>query len=567
MVSERRHGADSFRGRLLKLAEDYANLEQENGRLREALKNGEAECDSALSLSVSTPCQPSSSDDPRLAPQRMNAFEREHTFASEGNESSHTSSTGVSSKTRKTVFLKKQVSFSDLHQSSSFRIGLRKIVSHSFFERFTGAVILLNVIYMGWSAESEMVNWRVPRETQVDYIELAFCATYTTELAMRIVSFGSRFANSPDRAWNALDALLVVQNLFEQITVLSSASTGIGNLSFLRMMRLLKMVKMIRIIRLMRSMRELRLILFAIMGSMRSMFWSLSLLATVVYMFSIIFVQYSAAHLQTSHQSVSSEMLADYQYFFGHMPTGMCTLFMTTTGGIEWNRVADLLWEVGPIFYLMFIFYIAFFVFVLVNTVTALFVENTIQNANQDIMNTVHLELEKKQGYIKQLQVMFEGMDENEDGLISLEEFKNHMHDPKMAAFASSLDIQIRDASHFFLMISEGGAKNVDPETFVEGCIRLKGLALAVDLQALSMRQMQFMNDQSQFALNSNLCLSRINEMCNAMLDHVASQVEEVKQVSDEICSRAMPASIDAFQGSPLVFDELQGQRAPTLCP
>merc|ERR1711970_423080 len=66
------------------------------------------------------------------------------------------------------------------------------------------------------------------------------------------------------------------------------------------------------------------------------------------------------------------------------------------------------------------------------------------------------------------------------------------MNHPRMRAFAASLGIEIADTNHFFALLSDSGKKAVDLETFVTGCIRMKGQALSVDLQDLLIKQNRF---------------------------------------------------------------------------
>jgi len=66
--------------------------------------------------------------------------------------------------------------------------------------------------------------------------------------------------------------------------------------------------------------------------------------------------------------------------------------------------------------------------------------------------------------------------------------FKNNIEDPHLLAFASSLGITVSDTEHFFHLLTDGGAEELDIETFVQGCIRIKGYALSIDVQDATMK-------------------------------------------------------------------------------
>merc|ERR1719174_3387601 len=143
---------------------------------------------------------------------------------------------------------------------------------------------------MGASADYAVTNVEEPDIPGTLIVDVTFCTLYALELAVKLYVYKKRFFVGPDRYWNYFDALLVIQNIYEQFALLWVGSSG-GSFAFLRSMRLVKMVKMLRVIRLMRSMFELRIILTSIMGSIKSMFWSVVLLTVVVFMFALIFVQ------------------------------------------------------------------------------------------------------------------------------------------------------------------------------------------------------------------------------------------------------------------------------------
>merc|ERR1719367_1319442 len=155
----------------------------------------------------------------------------------------------------------------------------------------------------------------------------------------------------------------------------------------------------------------------------------------------------------------------------------MLSLYMASTGGEDWAAMGEPLWEAGWVFYGLFLFYTGFFMFVIMNTLMSLFVEATMSNAERDQLMIIQTEMEKKDTYIKRLQVFFTDMDENSDGLISLDEFVRHMDHPEVIAFANALEIDATDARLFFQVLSNEGQQSIDLETFVVGCMKLKGAA------------------------------------------------------------------------------------------
>merc|ERR1712137_127832 len=66
---------------------------------------------------------------------------------------------------------------------------------------------------------------------------------------------------------------------------------GIGDVSVMRLFRLLRLTRMARMVRLLRAMPELMVMIKAMSVAMRSVFFALCLLMSLIYVFSIAFTQ------------------------------------------------------------------------------------------------------------------------------------------------------------------------------------------------------------------------------------------------------------------------------------
>merc|ERR1719162_656606 len=101
----------------------------------------------------------------------------------------------------------------------------------------------------------------------------------------------------------------------------------------------------------MRSMKELRMIIYAVLGSVRSMMWSLVLLGAVLYMVSLICVQGVVGYMQSPEVGEREDRLYDDMVkYWGSVPISMLTLFMSSTGGLNWNIAYEALSEAGLVF-------------------------------------------------------------------------------------------------------------------------------------------------------------------------------------------------------------------------
>merc|ERR1712224_471428 len=91
-------------------------------------------------------------------------------------------------------------------------------------------------------------------------------------------------------------------------------------------------------------------------------------------------------------------------------------------------------------------------------------------------------------------------IDADGSGTISWEEFEVMIHDKRVRAYFSMLDLDVKHAEQFFLMLSDmAESKDVSIEFFVEGCMMLKGGATSIDLHMVSVQLRVVEKHQKEF--------------------------------------------------------------------
>merc|ERR1719223_8161 len=248
---------------------------------------------------------------------------------------------------------------------------------------------------------------------------------------------------------------------------MTSQGQTVANNSYLRILRLLKMMKLLRVIRL--------------MGLVKTMLWAVLLVVSLTFIFGTCFVN-GAADFLRSVPDPMDEKHAVLRMYWGTLDRAMLALFMAPTGGTDWSDVAEPLRECGQQYYAIFLFYVAFFAFVMINTLTSLFVEGVRRYSEKDDNDLINDELIRKGQYVKKIKALYNHIDLDGSGLVHYDEFIQYLGDPRMQAFATSLDIEAADLDQFFSILSVNGTKAVDLETFVVGCIKLRGLAKSMDM-------------------------------------------------------------------------------------
>merc|ERR1712187_486850 len=100
----------------------------------------------------------------------------------------------------------------------------------------------------------------------------------------------------------------------------------------------------------------------------------------IMYVFSIVFTSSCTEYLELVGSDEDGKLVA----FFGSVPASVFTLFKSIAGGISWHEVVQPLEKTGPMQVILFILYIFFTYFAVLNVVTAAFCQAAIDNASRD---------------------------------------------------------------------------------------------------------------------------------------------------------------------------------------
>jgi len=229
------------------------------------------------------------------------------------------------------------------------------------------------------------------------------------------------------------------------------------------------------------------------LGSFMQLLWCLVVIAFILYLFSVVFVQGMTdflADLVAEQATLTTSQVDEYQGVvdhFGSVPHAMLLLLQSVTGGLDWFEIYDIILLSGGPRAAVYVFYILFFVVAIWNIITSVFVEKVLKLAQPD-MDTLMLEQRRKdEADAKELRELFRKLDVDCSGTISRKEFERCIKNGEVENFLVGRGIDIKDAKTFFTMLSESMDKEneVDIGTVVGSCLRIKGVATSIDLQML----------------------------------------------------------------------------------
>mmetsp|Transcript_43133 Transcript_43133/g.93978 ORF Transcript_43133/g.93978 Transcript_43133/m.93978 type:complete len:670 (-) Transcript_43133:144-2153(-) len=374
------------------------------------------------------------------------------------------------------------------------------------FEIMTSLLIVANCIYIGASLEimtqSAKANLGQPVTEPIwtKITEAVFCSLFVVELALRLWAQGPQeFATSEDKWWNLFDFFVVMAGVIELIVDLSSDDENQGNTSTLRLMRAIRTTRAMRAVRMFRFFRELRMIICSILGSFKSLMWSLMMLILLFYIFGLAYAQVTYLEClgdARRHNGGCSELLRR----FGSLPVAILSLFQSMSGGVDWDDIWQAMSPLPAPYLFMYLFYVFFTIFGVVNVVTGIFVDSAMEASKSDRSILVKLELQQQEKYLLEMQRLFEEIDVDGSGMIALEEFEKHLNDERALAYFESMKLDISEVGLLFSMIDNDSSGTIDMEEFIAGCQRLKGESRAMDLAIFKCEFENWAADFERFA-------------------------------------------------------------------
>jgi voltage-gated sodium channel len=384
----------------------------------------------------------------------------------------------IGNRTRKVASLKDDSTFVGMREKA------RKLINWGVFEYTIIGSIFVNAMTIGAQTNyyANTLSEDAPRVFNI--FETVFCFIFTFEIILRMYVNRCMFFIGDGWSWNLFDLFVVLLQLMEKgvelFNWLLQTSSKSANFSFMRIMRILRLIRVVRLVRLLHLIQELRTLVSSLLGSLKSLMWTMALLLLLIYIISVYFTQVVSDHrLLTKNEEngeASSEELDDLYRFFQSVPRAILSLFQAMSGGIDWDSLANpLATEISPFLGFVIAMYIAFALLAVMNVVTGVFVESAMKGAQH----------EQEVFMVQHARKLFMSGDRGRSGKINWVEFQNQMDDPEMQVYFKLIEVDFEEASELFQLMDIGKGGEVDYEEFLNGCLRLRGHAKAIDLVTL----------------------------------------------------------------------------------
>jgi Ca2+-binding EF-hand superfamily protein len=344
----------------------------------------------------------------------------------------------------------------------SFMFAARAMLSTAKFDSVMGIVIVFNSVTIGLEADMTVKGQDT---TLFGYLEYVFLVLYGGELGLRFIVLGIKCLTNP---WVQFDAVLVAASVLEALILppvvfFLGVDTENSPLGMLMVFKVLRLFRLARTVRLLAAFKVLWMLVRGLMGSVNTIFFTFVIIFLIIYLFACI-----ALELITKFDSPARDAVFDeyVELYFKNMLTCMMTLtqFVTLDSvGSIYSVMIPYNWGLFSLYFFGFILIVSI---ALMNLVTAVIVEGSLDQASNDkeVQKAYqHAELKK---LIPKIEQMFIALDEDGSGSLDYEELINAPEDVKMEL---SKCVPSDDLGELFEMIDIDGGGEIDVGEFIAG--------------------------------------------------------------------------------------------------
>jgi hypothetical protein len=371
------------------------------------------------------------------------------------------------------------------------RAFLQKVVDSFAFEVVSFSLILANAVIVSVRIDRSAMCARSSCPSGHDHTlawsDEVFLALFLVELMLRIMATRQSYFTGDMWQWNVLDFLLAAWSVHE-------VSQDRCSFMYVRILRFFRLVRLLRVTNSVLWLRDLRLMACTLLQSLVSIFWAFVLLFVVMYCFGVCFTNavsgyYLAGNKYTGSSEHDRRLHEDLNHIldklYGSLPRTMCTLLLAITNGADWMTLAEPLGEVHVVYVAMFAAYVVLVLVGALNVLTSLFVERARELSRSDRDLATQAELASQEAFIVEMRRIFEEVDEDKDGMITWEKFRDYLKNERAQAFFTTQALDTSDAAGLFNLLDKEGKGKIKVEDFALGCMRLRGQAKSSEVATL----------------------------------------------------------------------------------
>jgi len=399
-----------------------------------------------------------------------------------------------------------------------FRHYVDELLQSQRFDAAVGIIIVINSLCMGLETSFELENRDL---TVFEVLEHIFLFVYMAELGLRFFAHGCRCLQSP---WVLFDFVLVFMGVVSNYIVGPIInSLGEGNQSLkdsmggLLVMRMLRLFRLARAVRLLVQFKTLWMLIRGLMGSAGTIMYTFGLILLILYIASCMAMELITKKMIDSDKPEIQELVV---VNFQTIPIAMLTLIQF----VSMDGMSDIYYPLileDPVLLMFFLPFILVVSISLMNLVTAVIVESAIEQGKQDRDLQRLYKQEEMKKMMPDLQKLYEDLDENKDGRVTLDEIREASDDLKNQLKDS---LQADSVEELFQMIDADEDGKVDVGEFCESIAKVVTSDTSADtiriLKQLSVTRKE-VSDLKGLASDTRKEVSDLRSSLTDLLEHL----------------------------------------------
>lgn len=306
---------------------------------------------------------------------------------------------------------------------SPLRIKVAKMVFSQGFETMMGAVIVSNLILIWFEADRDAQCYptfannlqdcphRSDASSWINILNLILLLTYTFECGIRFFVERTHYWYN---AWNMIDLVTMI------LGWLSLILASVVNLSLLRLTRL---VRVVRAVRVFISVPEFYLLITGLYSSIKAILFGSMMLVIVILFWAVIAVE--LLHPVVSALDTFPETCTRCQRSFQDVASAGVTFFQQIVAGDSWGEISVPLIEANPLSGVLLFAVMIFVGLGMMNLILAVIVERATEARENDHEQKIKKKEEERSKSMVDLAKLCASMDQNNNGLVSLQEMQN----------------------------------------------------------------------------------------------------------------------------------------------
>jgi len=354
-------------------------------------------------------------------------------------------------------------------------------VKHGAFEFAVGFIIILNSILIGVQAELSLRNEVYPLD---DTVELAFLGFFWLEITFRLLACGCSVFRDP---WFIFDFLLVGVTTFafalenmetgfmsEHVSMDVDESLVESAVTQLLILRMFRMLRFVRALRIFRQFRPIWKLVYGLISSAGVVASAMMLIFLALYVFACVGVELITKNADLRSEPVTREII---DLYFDSLGMSMLTLTQFVTQDSIASIYVPLIRQ-KPWLVLYFLPILLIISISLMNLVTAVLVDGASERSGNDAEFEKELNRAKIQKTVPALLKLFQTLDKNQNGVVTLDEVAQMNLDELPDGLADMISVD--NMVDLFEMLDVDGSGELSPEEFVAGILNVTILDMPI---------------------------------------------------------------------------------------